>query len=145
MNKAILVGRLTRDPETRHLGGHEVANFTVAVDRRFKNSKGERETDFINCTAWRKTAEVVTQYFQKGNKIGVVGTIQTRSWEDKDGSRRFATEVVVDEVHFIESKSSQNQDTHGSYSYGHKEKGGDTNSVKRDSEQGYDTPLPFDL
>lgn len=110
MNKVVLIGRLVRDPELRTTSSQTaVATFTVAVDRRFKSASGERQADFINCVAWRQQAEFVGKYFSKGNRIGVIGSIQTRNWEDKDGHRRTATEVVVDEVEFVESKSDKPQ------------------------------------
>ena len=101
LNKAILMGRLTRDPEMRTTqGGTPVCSFTIAVDRRFKTQGGERQADFINCVAWRQQAEFVSKWFTKGRMIAVVGSIQTRSYTDRDGNNRTATEVVVDEVNF---------------------------------------------
>lgn len=106
MNKVILIGRLVRDPELRTTASNiSVCSFTVAVDRRFK-SEGQPTADFINVIAWRQTAEFVSKYFNKGSKIVVSGSIQTRQWDDKDGQRRYATEVVADEVEFGESKRS---------------------------------------
>ena len=106
MNKAILLGRLTRDPELRSTSGNiSVCNFTVAVDRRYKNQQGEREADFISCVAWRQQAEFVARYFQKGSRIALVGTIQTRTWDDQDGRRHYVTEVVADEINFVDYKS----------------------------------------
>lgn len=106
MNKAILVGNLTRDPEHRTTSnGTSVTSFTVAVQRRFKDADGNYQADFINCVAWRSTAEFVGKYFTKGMKIGVVGSIQTRTYEDREGVRRYATEVVVDEAEFVGSKA----------------------------------------
>ena len=105
INKAILMGRLTRDPELRHTSaGTPVCSFSVAVD----NGYGEnRQTDFINCVAWNKTAEFVSNYFSKGKMIIVVGRIATRTWEGQDGKKNYSTEVVVNEVSFGESKRSQ--------------------------------------
>ena len=104
INKAILMGRLTRAPELRHTGsGTAVCNFTVAID----NGYGEnRSTDFINCVAWNKTAEFIEKYFTKGRMIIVIGRIQTRTWEDRDGRKNYATEVVASEVSFGETKKS---------------------------------------
>lgn len=112
INKAILMGRLTRDPELRHTGtGTPVCSFSIAID----NGYGEnRQTDFINCVAWNKTAEFVSNYFTKGKMIIVIGRISTRSWEGQDGKRNYATEVVASEVSFGESK--RNQEGSGSYS-----------------------------
>lgn len=111
MNKAILMGRLTKAPEMKTTqSGTAVTNFTVAVDRRFKNAAGEREADFIPCVAWRQTAEFIARYFRKGQRIAVVGSIQTRNWDDQDGQRHYVTEVVVDEAYFAESKRTQRDD-----------------------------------
>lgn len=101
-NKVILGGRLTADPEYKTTAdGVSVTSFTVAVNRRSKNN----EADFINCTAWRQTADFISRYFKKSSSICAVGSIQTRSWTDKNGQKRFSTDVVVDEAHFVDSKS----------------------------------------
>ncbi len=102
INKAILMGRLTRDPELRHTGtGTPVCSFSIAID----NGYGEnRQTDFINCVAWNKTAEFVSNYFAKGRMIIVIGRISTRTWESQDGKKNYVTEVVASEVSFGESK-----------------------------------------
>ena len=114
INKAILMGRLTRVPELRHTGtGTPVCSFSIAID----NGYGEnRQTDFINCVAWNKTAEFVSNYFSKGSMIIVIGRISTRSWEGQDGKRNYATEVVASEVSFGESKKSRDGNAGGSYS-----------------------------
>ena len=112
MNKVILVGNLTKDPElTTTQSGINVARFTIAVQRKFKNANDEYESDFINCVAWRSSAEFIHKYFNKGNKIGVVGSIQTRSYDAEDGTKRHVTEVVVEECEFVQSKKgdSNNQ------------------------------------
>ena len=112
MNKAILVGRLTRDPKLKSTAnGTNVCSFSVAVNRRYKNAEGNYDADFINCTAWRQTAEFVSKYFTKGRMIGVVGSIQTRNYDDKDGKKVYVTEVAADEVHFVESKGDNNNNT----------------------------------
>lgn len=112
MNKAILVGRLTRDPELKSTAnGTNVCSFSIAVNRRYKNAEGNYDADFINCTAWRQTAEFVSKYFTKGRMIGVVGSIQTRNYDDKDGKKVYVTEVAADEVHFVESKGDNNNNT----------------------------------
>lgn len=106
LNKVILSGRLAADPElkTTPSGVHNTS-FTVAVKRRYSSkNEGEAPTDFISCTAWRSTAEFITKYFRKGGSICVVGSIQTKTWTDKDGNKRYATEVVVDEAMFVDSK-----------------------------------------
>lgn len=103
INKVILMGRLTKDPELRRTGNQTpVCTFSIAVD----NGYGENQhTDFVNCTAWNKTAEFVSKYFTKGKMIIVIGRISTRSWETQDGKKAYATEVIVSEVSFGESKS----------------------------------------
>ena len=109
MNKVILMGRLARDPELQTTPqGTPVCRFTVAVDRRFSSKDGQRQADFINCTAWRQTAEFVARWFKKGGMIAVVGSIQTRSWDDKDGKKQYATDVIVDEAYFTGSKADTN-------------------------------------
>ena len=109
LNKAILMGRLTKDPELKTTqSGNSVCSFTLAIDRRFKNQQGERETDFIPIVAWRQTAEFAAKYFNKGSKMALVGTIQPRSWEDQNGERRYITEVIADEIYFADSKRQQN-------------------------------------
>ena len=102
LNKAIIAGRLTADPELKTTpSGLSVTSFTVAVDRRFGK---EKQTDFINCVAWRSTAEFITKYFSKGNSICVCGSIQTRNYTDKNGNKRTAVEVVAEEATFCEGK-----------------------------------------
>lgn len=104
-NKVIIGGRITSDPELKTTqSGTTVTTFSVAVNRRMGKDH-EQKTDFINCTAWRTTAEFISRYFKKGSSICVVGSLQQRSWEDKDGNKRYATEVVVDEAHFVDSKN----------------------------------------
>ena len=107
MNKVELVGRLTKDPEIKMTSNQtQFCSFTVAVDRRFKNSNGEREADFINCLAWKETAVFINKYFHKGNRIGLTGRIQTRSYEDDFGNKHLITEVVVEETEFVENNST---------------------------------------
>ena len=102
----ILVGRLTKDPELRSTAsGIPVCSFTVACDRRYQKQGEERQADFINCTAWQKSAESIAQYFKKGHRIALEGSIQTRSWTDNEGKTRYSTEVVVDQWEFAQSKS----------------------------------------
>lgn len=103
INKVILMGRLTKDPELRRTGNQTpVCTFSIAVDNGYGENK---HTDFINCVAWNKTAEFVSNYFTKGKMIIVIGRISTRSWETQDGKKAYATEVIVSEVSFGESKS----------------------------------------
>lgn len=115
LNKVILIGRFTRDPELRSTPqGTSTCSFSLAVNRSYQSANGERQADFINCVAWRQNAEFISKYFQKGNLICVEGSIQTRSWKDNDGNNRYATEVVVDRSHFVESKSSSQNSSYGS-------------------------------
>jgi single-strand DNA-binding protein len=108
LNRIELIGRLTRDPEVRYVSnGHPMAQFTIAVDRHFKNAAGEREADFIRCVAWRKLAEQVGQYCSKGRLVAVEGRLQTRNYEAPDGSRRTITEVVGDRVWFLDSRRAE--------------------------------------
>ena len=120
LNHITIMGRLTRDPELRRTGsGIAVASFTVAVDRDFGGRDGgERETDFIDCVAWRQTGEFVSKYFTKGSMIVVSGRLQIRSWNDKDGNKRRTAEVVADNVYFGESKRSNESNAYGGNSYG---------------------------
>ena len=105
MNKVVLMGRMTRDPELRQTqSGISCCGFSIAVNRRFAK-EGQQNVDFINCTAWRQTAEFICKYFRKGAMIAVTGSIQTRTWEDKDGKKQYATDVMVDEVYFTGSKA----------------------------------------
>ena len=104
LNKVILMGRLTRDPELRSTPqGVSTCSFSLAVERNFKNGE-DRKTDFINCVAWRQTAEFISKYFNKGSLIALEGSIQVRSWDDNEGKKRYATDVVVSQVYFAESK-----------------------------------------
>ena len=140
MNKVILMGRLTRDPEVRYSQAAEplaIARYTLAVDRRFQrrdNSGNEQTADFINCVAWRTTAEFISRYFHKGNLVAVEGSIQTRSWDDQDGKKRYATEVIVNQAYFVESKKDAQQSAGTGESFG----GGDYGSP-----MGTDDDLPF--
>ena len=126
LNHIVIMGRLTRDPELRRTGsGIAVASFTVAVDRDFGGRDGgEKETDFIDCVAWRQTGEFVSKYFTKGRMIVVSGRLQIRSWTDKDGNKRRTAEVVADNCYFGDSKrdsdggSSYGGNTYGGNSYG---------------------------
>ncbi len=106
LNCAIIMGRLTADPELRTTAsGLSVTSFSVAVDRRFQRQGEEKQTDFINVVAWRQTAEFVSRYFHKGSMIAVQGSIQTRNYEDKNGNKRTAVEIVADNVSFCGSKA----------------------------------------
>lgn len=105
INKSVLGGRLTADTELRYTqSGASVCSFTVAVNRKF-----DRETtDFINCVAWNKTAEFIAKYFKKGSSICVTGSIQVRTWEDNNGAKRYATELIVDDAYFVDSNNESN-------------------------------------
>lgn len=108
INKAILIGRLTKDLEIRLLdNGNTVTSFTLAVDRTFKSRDGEKSTDFIPIVAWGKTAELCGEYLSKGSLVGISGRIQVRSYNANDGSRRYVTEVVAEEVNFLTPKKEQ--------------------------------------
>ena len=107
MNKALLIGRLTRDPELRTTPtGRNVCQFSIAVSRNFTNANGDREADFINCVVWDKQAENLVKYQKKGNQIAVDGRIQTRNYEDKDGKRVYVTEILANNISFLDSKGS---------------------------------------
>ncbi|GIN21963.1 MAG TPA: single-stranded DNA-binding protein [Bacillus bacterium] len=116
MNRVVLVGRLTKDPDLRYTpNGVPVANFTLAVNRTFTNQQGEREADFINCVVWRRPAENVANFLKKGSLAGVDGRLQTRSYDDQDGKRVYVTEVVADSVQFLEPRGAASQDRGGDF------------------------------
>lgn len=105
LNKAILGGRLTTDPELKQTqSGVAVCSFVIAVNRKFKGSDGQQQADFLNITAWREAAEFVSRYFRKGSSICVIGSIQNRTWTDPQGVKHYATDIVADEVTFVDSK-----------------------------------------
>ena len=106
MNKVVLMGRLTRDPEVRYTQTNNtlVASFSLAVNRRFARQGEERQADFINVVAWSKTGEFCSKYFKKGQQVGVIGRIQTRNWDDEQGQKHYITEVVAEEAYFADSK-----------------------------------------
>ena len=108
LNKVVLMGRLTKDPELKYTPSNvAVVTFSIAVDRNFARSGEQRQTDFINIVAWRTTAEFVAKYFTKGQLIALCGSIQTRTWDDAEGKKHYVTEVVADEVHFAEGKKDK--------------------------------------
>ena len=122
LNKSIIIGRLTKDPELKYTqNGIAVTNFTVAVNRNFKNQQGEQEADFIPVVVWRKLAETCCQYLGKGRLVAVSGKIQTRSYDDKDGIRRYITEIVADEVQFLDYKDKKDDSIDGFAPIGHDE------------------------
>lgn len=169
MNRAILMGRLVRDPDLKQTAnGISVCGFTIAVDRRYKNANGERQTDFIPIVAWRNQADFAGKYFRQGLRVLVSGTIQVRSWEDRDGNKRYTTEVIADELEFADGK--KNTDSDNTYTeqrggYGNSFAQSHSSSSNYSSNQSYyspkqssdddgsgffpapddDTDLPFDL
>jgi len=143
MNKAILMGRLTRDPELRTTSGNvSVCTFTLAIDRRFKTASGEKQADFIPIVAWRQQAEFCAKYFRKGSRMLVVGSIQTRSWDDTEGKRHSTTEVIADEIQFVDAKKSDN---------GYDAPANTQPAAQQTASDGFfpapddDTALPFDI
>ena len=113
MNKVIIIGRFTRDPEIKYTTGENAtatARFSLAVNRRFKNKEGDYDADFINCVAFGKTAEFIEKYFTKGMAIGITGRIQTGSYTNKEGQKVYTTDVVVEETEFVESKNKGTSD-----------------------------------
>ena len=149
LNKVILIGNLTADPELKQTpNGVSVASFSIAVQRRFanRNDAQAQTADFINIVAWRQSAEFICRYFKKGRPICIVGSIQSRSWQDAQGNKRYATEVVVDEASFVDSKPDGNSgagqsqyvpDSYGAPSF---ESGA---SALKFEEAGDDDNLPF--
>ena len=120
INRVVLVGRLTKDPELRYTSSNiPVCKFTLAVNRTFAGPSGEREADFIQCVVWRKQAENLARFVKKGSLLGLEGRIQTGSYDDKDGNRRYTTEVVCDSVQFLEPK---NQDNDYNKDYGNQDR-----------------------
>ena len=118
MNKVILIGRLTRDPEMRSTtSGLNTTSFTVAVNRNFTSQSGEREADFINCVAWRKQAENIAKYCTKGTQVAVEGRIQVRNYDAQDGTKRYVTEVVADNVTFLTPKGTNTTSNYSSETY----------------------------
>lgn len=110
MNKVFLIGRLVRDPELRYTSSNiPVASFSLAVNRNFTNQSGEREADFINIVVWRKQAENCKNYINQGSQVAIDGRLQTRTYEDQNGQKRYVTEVVADNVQFLDTKASREQ------------------------------------
>ncbi|ECP2270513.1 single-stranded DNA-binding protein [Listeria monocytogenes] len=142
MNRVVLVGRLTKDPDLRYTpAGAAVATFTLAVNRPFKNGQGEQEADFIQCVVWRKPAENVANFLKKGSLAGVDGRVQTRNYEGNDGKRVYVTEIVAESVQFLEPKqnavegaTSNNYQSEANYSNNNK-----TSSYRADKSQKSDS------
>ena len=133
MNKVFLIGRLTRDPELRYTGSNlPVATFSLAVNRNYTTQSGEREADFINIVVWRKQAENVKNYLTQGSQVAIEGRIQTRSYDDNNGQKRYVTEVIADNVEFIGSRSSSNNSNN-------------TSAVATDQNNINNGPSPYDF
>ncbi|MCI3027705.1 single-stranded DNA-binding protein [Desemzia sp. C1] len=140
INNVVLVGRLTKPAELKYTsGGTAVTSFTVAVNRQFTNQSGEREADFINCVAWRKTAELIAQYTHKGSMVGIEGRIQTRSYDNQQSQKVYVTEVVTDNVTFLDGKRAEEKkeapspDNYSSYRQ---------NTPQAKNEANYNTSTP---
>ena len=143
MNKVILMGRLTRDPEVRYTQTNNtlVASFSLAVNRRFTREGDAQTADFINIVAWGKTGEFCSKYFKKGQQVGIIGRIQTRTWEDQQGQKRYVTEVIAEETYFADSKRDSQADSGFDNTFGGDSQvsGGDTS----DFEVSSGDDLPF--
>ena len=146
INNVTIIGRTTKDIELRATSsGTNNASFSLAVERNFKNANGEKETDFINCVAWRKTAEILAQYAPKGSLIGVRGRIQTRNYENNQGVRVYVTEIVADEVQLIDTRNNnqganannyQNNENNAWFNGGQQQSSVNTNDPFQNSVQG---------
>lgn len=152
LNRVVLVGRLTRDPDLRYTpNGVAVANFNIASNRPFKNQDGESEADFINCVTWRKQAENLSNYMKKGSMIGVDGRLQSRSYEGKDGKMVFVTEIVAESIQFLESRNnSENTNSSQQTNYQYQQPNNQTQNMNNNPMQGSgkqvdidDSDLPF--
>lgn len=144
INRVVLVGRLTKDPEFRTTqSGVDVATFTLAVNRNFTNSQGEREADFINIIVFRKQAHNVNNYLSKGKLAGVDGRMQSRSYENQEGRRIFVTEVIADTVHFLEPKNSNGgqQDTYQQQTQSQTQRGQNTKPLGQDTFANANGPI----
>lgn len=138
INNVSLTGRITKDLEQRNTNsGKAFVNFTLAVDRRFKDQNGERQADFVQIQAWGKTAEILCKYAGKGSLIGVEGRIQTRNYENNQGQRVYVTEVVAENITFLDSKKGNSQSQQGGYQQ--------SNGYQNDNyQQPFDSTMPFD-
>lgn len=146
INRVVLTGRLTRDPEIRYTpGGVAVCSFTLAVNRTYTNQQGERETDFINVVAWRRTAENVANYLRKGNLCGVDGRLQTRSYDGQDGRRVYVTEVVADMVRFLEPASRNEERRSPSRGGGNTGEGSPNDYMPPNNDPFHDEGAPIDF
>ena len=159
INNVVLVGRMTRDAELRYTGNNTaVATFTLAVNRNRKNENGEREADFINCVIWKQAAENLANWAKKGALIGITGAIQTRNYENQQGQRVYVTEVIANQFHMLESRSSQSsqQNQGSSFQNGNSSQGGNwrpggstQSEFANNSSSGYNSPFgnsnPMDI
>ena len=141
MNKVILMGRLTRDPEVRYTQTNNtlVSSFSLAVNRRFARQGEERQADFINIVAWSKLGEFCSKYFKKGQQVGVIGRIQTRTWDDDQGTKHYVTEVVAEEAYFADSRRDSDSSSSFENTFGTTEPG----SMGSDFEVSSSDDLPF--
>lgn len=144
MNKVILMGRLTRDPEVRYTQTNNtlVASFSLAVNRRFTREGDTVTADFFNVTAWSKTGEFVSKYFKKGQQVAVIGRLQNRSWDDQNGQKHYATDVVAEEVYFADSKRSSDESNFDS-TFGNNAQAGSDSNGSSDFEVSSGDDLPF--
>lgn len=143
LNVTILMGRLTKDPEIRRTdSGKSVASFSVAVDRDYAPKGQEKETDFLDCVAWEGTADFLGKYFKKGSMVALQGRLQKRSWTDKEGNKRWTTEVVANQVWFGESKKSQEGNDTAQGQYGHPGASGGPAGYQQAAPQGYGYQMP---
>lgn len=151
INRAVLTGRLTRDPELKYTqSGNAVCSFTLAVDRQFRNQNGDREADFINCVIWRKSAENFSNFTHKGSMVGIDGRIQVRNYENQQGQRVYVTEVIVDNFALLESRSSQgngysqhSNSQQGNYPSNNENGYQQSNGASQDNGQIEPSDLPF--
>lgn len=133
LNKVVLAGRLTHDPELKQTAtGVSVVSFTLAINRKF-SANGQQQTDFINCVAWRNTAEFISKYFKKGSALCISGSIEVRSWTDSNNQKRYATEIVIDEAMFVDGKNDSQGTEAPSFN----------NEAPNYTEQSPDDDLPF--
>ena len=142
MNKVILMGRLTRDPEVRYTQTNNtlVASFSLAVNRRFARPGEERQADFINVVAWNKTGEFCSKYFKKGQQVSIIGRIQTRTWDDENGQKRYVTEVIAEEAYFADTRRDGESNPFGGGATGATF---DATTAPNDFTQVTDDDLPF--
>lgn len=145
MNKVMLIGNLTRDPETRSTpNGVSVCSFSIAIDRRFKNADGSKQTDFIPIVAWRQLADLCGRYLAKGRKVAVEGSLQVRSYEDKQGNKRTAFEVVADQIEFLSPRGEGGSNPSPTYEAPTRNEYPDVSDFQNDAfDDMDDSSLPF--